>query len=204
MSLTTPSPDVEGVHALDNSEHPKSRETECDRSQDSSASKQAKSPDISLTSNLKREPSKTAENHHGSTRTLPIEKVFPIQVGSEVFRLSGASISSDGKSFWLASDNGCTETITAPSYFSQFFEEQMREHGEETQIRTLYIDRDPLTFRDICRHLQGIDASSWIDSFLVLTVCRLSYQTSRWRPFCQIVCRCSVLQSLVTTYPLEE
>lgn len=138
MSLTTPSPDVEGVHALDNSEHPKSRETECDRSQDSSASKQAKSPDISLTSNLKREPSKTAENHHGSTRTLPIEKVFPIQVGSEVFRLSGASISSD-----------------APSYFSQFFEEQMREHGEETQIRTLYIDRDPLTFRDICRHLQG-------------------------------------------------
>jgi hypothetical protein len=27
---------------------------------------------------------------------LPPEKVFPIQIGSELFRLSGASISSDG------------------------------------------------------------------------------------------------------------
>ena len=27
---------------------------------------------------------------------LPHEKVFPIQIGSELFRLSGASISSDG------------------------------------------------------------------------------------------------------------
>ena len=30
---------------------------------------------------------------------LPPEKVFPIQIGSELFRLSGASISSDGKCF---------------------------------------------------------------------------------------------------------
>lgn len=28
---------------------------------------------------------------------LPHEKVFPIQIGSDLFRLSGASISSDGK-----------------------------------------------------------------------------------------------------------
>ena len=28
---------------------------------------------------------------------LPHEKVFPIQIGSELFRLSGASISSDGE-----------------------------------------------------------------------------------------------------------
>jgi hypothetical protein len=27
---------------------------------------------------------------------LPPEKVFPIQIGSDLFRLSGASISSDG------------------------------------------------------------------------------------------------------------
>lgn len=27
---------------------------------------------------------------------LPHEKVFPIQIGSKLFRLSGASISSDG------------------------------------------------------------------------------------------------------------
>ena len=28
---------------------------------------------------------------------LPHEKVFPIQIGTELFRLSGASLSSDGK-----------------------------------------------------------------------------------------------------------
>lgn len=32
---------------------------------------------------------------------LPHEKVFPIQIGSDLFRLSGASISSDGKHFSL-------------------------------------------------------------------------------------------------------
>ncbi|KAI9788496.1 MAG: hypothetical protein M1835_002243 [Candelina submexicana] len=61
---------------------------------------------------------------------LPIlssEKVFPIQIGSKLFRLSGASISSD-----------------APSYFSQFFEEQLRQSQDGAGgVRTLYIDRDP-------------------------------------------------------------
>ncbi|ETN42580.1 uncharacterized protein HMPREF1541_01737 [Cyphellophora europaea CBS 101466] len=69
---------------------------------------------------------------------LPPEKVFPIQIGSDLFRLSGASISSD-----------------APSYFTQFFEEQIRQNEESGGVRTLYIDRDPITFRDIARHLQG-------------------------------------------------
>ncbi|EER29771.1 hypothetical protein D8B26_002508 [Coccidioides posadasii str. Silveira] len=74
----------------------------------------------------------------GLTAVLPLEKVFPIQIGSELFRLSGASISSD-----------------APSYFSQFFEEQLRQNGDSSAVRTLYIDRDPDTFRDILKHLQG-------------------------------------------------
>ncbi|KAB5583535.1 hypothetical protein GE09DRAFT_1278732 [Coniochaeta sp. 2T2.1] len=74
---------------------------------------------------------------------LPHERVFPIQIGSELFKLSGASISSD-----------------APSYFSQYFIcqiERARESGEDlsTAIRTLYIDRDPVTFTDISLHLQG-------------------------------------------------
>ncbi|KAI9838047.1 MAG: hypothetical protein M1819_006201 [Sarea resinae] len=69
---------------------------------------------------------------------LPAERVFPIQIGSELFRLSGASISSD-----------------APSYFSQFFERQLHENEDGNAIRTLYIDRDPVTFRDIALHLQG-------------------------------------------------
>ncbi|KAF3398411.1 Uncharacterized protein F1880_006485 [Penicillium rolfsii] len=69
--------------------------------------------------------------------TLPPDKVFSIQIGSELFRLSGASIASD-----------------APSYFSRFFEEQLR-LTDASNVRTLYIDRDPATFQDIARHLQG-------------------------------------------------
>jgi hypothetical protein len=30
-------------------------------------------------------------------RVLPHERVFPIQIGSELFKLSGASLSSDGE-----------------------------------------------------------------------------------------------------------
>lgn len=47
-------------------------------------------------------------------------------------------------------------TSRAPSYFSQFFEEQLRrEEGTPDGVRTLYIDRDPATFEDISLHLQG-------------------------------------------------
>ncbi|KAI1632454.1 BTB/POZ domain-containing protein [Biscogniauxia mediterranea] len=80
-------------------------------------------------------------------KILPHERVFPIQIGSELFKLSGASISSD-----------------APSYFSQYFQYQIKkaeEAGEDlsTAIRTLYIDRDPITFKDISLHLQGYHVS---------------------------------------------
>jgi hypothetical protein len=43
-------------------------------------------------------PRKIVESPAGHD-TLPAGKVFPIQIGSELFRLSGASISSDGKLF---------------------------------------------------------------------------------------------------------
>ncbi|KFA49597.1 hypothetical protein S40293_06606 [Stachybotrys chartarum IBT 40293] len=73
---------------------------------------------------------------------LPHERVFPIQIGTQLFKLSGASLSSD-----------------APSYFSQYFLCQLKAAGagadDHVQIRTLYIDRDPETFRDISLHLQG-------------------------------------------------
>ncbi|KAK4142006.1 uncharacterized protein C8A04DRAFT_38660 [Dichotomopilus funicola] len=80
---------------------------------------------------------------HHIPNILPHERVFPVQLGSELFKLSGASISSD-----------------APSYFSQYFKCQIeRAHaaGQDigSAIRTLYIDRDPVTFRDISLHLQG-------------------------------------------------
>ncbi|KAF1947519.1 BTB/POZ domain-containing protein [Clathrospora elynae] len=75
----------------------------------------------------------------GGLDILPAGKVFPIQIGSELFRLSGASISSD-----------------APSYFSHFFGQQLHDNGGRAgDVRTLYIDRDPDTFRDIALHLQG-------------------------------------------------
>lgn len=51
------------------------------------------------------------------------------------------------------------EKPRAPSYFSQFFMAQLKqaeENGDNSNtVRTLYIDRDPLTFRDISLHLQG-------------------------------------------------
>ena len=97
----------------------------------------------------------------GSADVLPSGKVFPIQIGSELFRLSGASISSDGEqhAFLLC----CIPTLwaqanyaRAPSYFSHFFGEQLQSNqGRAGDVRTLYIDRDPETFRDIALHLQG-------------------------------------------------
>ncbi|KAL9111688.1 MAG: hypothetical protein Q9227_003962 [Pyrenula ochraceoflavens] len=79
-------------------------------------------------------PTSTAQPpKHPNQSILPAEKVFPIQIGSELFRLSGA----------------------APSYFSQFFEKQIEENEDSGGVRTLYIDRDPGTFRDISQHLQG-------------------------------------------------
>ena len=48
----------------------------------------------------------------------------------------------------------------APSYFSHFFAEQLNNNtGRAGDVRTLYIDRDPDTFRDIALHLQGYHVS---------------------------------------------
>ncbi len=88
-------------------------------------------------------------------RTLPHAKGFSIQIGSEVFRLSGASILSDGQYNNCMRFATLTENSRAPSYFSRFFEEQLQHDDKSATLRPLYIDRDPATFRDICRHLQG-------------------------------------------------
>lgn len=91
----------------------------------------------------------------GKTCNLPSEKVFSIQIGSELFRLSGASIASDGG--WISPLKLCDRKLIppiAPSYFSHFFEKQLR-LSDASNIRTLYIDRDPATFHEIARHLQG-------------------------------------------------
>lgn len=84
------------------------------------------------------EPRRVVEST-GSGDMLPAGRVFPVQIGSALFRLSGASLCSD-----------------APSYFSHFFSEQLLSNGSRANdVKTLYIDRDPDTFRDIALHLQG-------------------------------------------------
>lgn len=88
--------------------------------------------------------------------SLPHAKGFSIQIGSELFKLSGASIMSDGQYSHFVQSVTRTENSRAPSYFSRFFEEQLQQHDDGSgALRTLYIDRDPSTFQDICRHLQG-------------------------------------------------
>jgi hypothetical protein len=44
-----------------------------------------------------RPPSQTEATVSKIPHLLPHERVFPIQIGSELFKLSGASISSDGE-----------------------------------------------------------------------------------------------------------
>lgn len=63
---------------------------------------------------------------------LQHDKIFLIQVGYKLFRMSGLSLSSD-----------------APSYFTQFF------LLPENEDKVLFIDRDPKIFERIYNHLQG-------------------------------------------------
>jgi hypothetical protein len=74
---------------------------------------------------------------------LPIDKVFPIQIGSEVFRISYVSVG-------FTDDSGNALNSDSPSYFTQFFATNIGD-----TLKPLYIDRDPAIFKDIVRHLQG-------------------------------------------------
>ncbi|KAK9469991.1 uncharacterized protein V1510DRAFT_351586, partial [Dipodascopsis tothii] len=62
---------------------------------------------------------------------LPHEQVYSVNVGDQLFRLSGASLSYD-----------------APSYFTKYFQ-------TADSSAPLYIDRSPQVFTSIVRHLQG-------------------------------------------------
>lgn len=82
---------------------------------------------------------------------LPHAKVYLIQVGYKLFRLSGASLLSD-----------------APSYFSAYFSQP------DNADSVLFIDRNPVIFEKIYNHLQGylVNVESdyefvhlWLDSY---------------------------------------
>jgi hypothetical protein len=90
---------------------------------------------------------------------LPAGKLFPIRIGSELFQLSGASISSDGTAPHPILLYCGKLTRSAPSYFSHYFGDQLLQSGGRANtIKTLYIDRDPTTFQDVAKHLQGLGA----------------------------------------------
>jgi hypothetical protein len=86
-----------------------------------------------------------------------------------------------------------TEKSRAPSYFSSFFrcqleeQEKSKEAGEEAGgVRTLYIDRDPVTFQDISRHLQGYhiqprDGSHFVKLFADAQFYQCEYPRDRSR-----------------------
>ena len=83
---------------------------------------------------------------------LPHENMYKIQIGSTLFKISGASLSSDG-----------------PSYFTDFFTKLENENNENnttdaqdgsiknsmTCQKTLFIDRSAEIFKYIYQHLQG-------------------------------------------------
>ncbi|KAI5949252.1 hypothetical protein KGF57_004851 [Candida theae] len=78
-------------------------------------------------------PVETAEEYDPSVPVvLPHEKVYSIQVGYKLFRLSGLSLSSD-----------------SPSYFTKFFGDEVNEE------KVLFFDRSPQIFEKIYSHLQG-------------------------------------------------
>ncbi|CAH2352858.1 BTB/POZ domain-containing protein [[Candida] railenensis] len=72
---------------------------------------------------------------------LAHDKIFQIQVGTKIYRLSGASLSSD-----------------APSHFTNFFSVPVN------QDKILFIDRSPDIFDLIYQHLQGYQISVDNDS----------------------------------------
>lgn len=85
------------------------------------------------------------------------------------------------------------DTSRAPSYFSQFFQCQLQEateRGDSNGIRTLYIDRDPVTFADISRHLQGYHIEPRNGSHFVKLFADAQFYScmSFWPPFsiCQV------------------
>lgn len=78
---------------------------------------------------------------------LPHAQVYKIQVGPRLFKLSGASLSSDG-----------------PSYFTDYFSKK----GNEEKV--LYMDRNSEVFEFISLHLQGYYVAPNDDNIYVYLV----------------------------------
>lgn len=77
-------------------------------------------------------PSVTPEHFPNVSPTLPLEQMYTLEIGGKVYRLSGASLLSD-----------------LPSYFTTYF------NNPANANTPLLIDRLPVVFDQIQRHLQG-------------------------------------------------
>lgn len=108
MSKPSASPSAEGVVGAENLGEDRTAQRSTDRNQKSKPS----SDNGGSTRPTVTTPSASNQGNHGAGKPpgilrgskvqlppsiLPAEKVFPIQIGSELFRLSGASITSDGR-----------------------------------------------------------------------------------------------------------
>ena len=62
----------------------------------------------------------------------------------------------------------------------------MQNGGEGGTTRTLFLDRDPETFRDICRHLQGVYRPVVV-LYPTLIIFRVCYPATRRGPLCPII-----------------
>jgi hypothetical protein len=81
-----------------------------------------------------------------------------------------------------SSTNMSAETFRAPSYFSHFFGEQLHNNGGRAgDVRTLYIDRDPETFRDIALHLQGYHITPKNGEQFVKLFADAQFYSREWR-----------------------
>ncbi|CAI4038014.1 hypothetical protein SMKI_04G3530 [Saccharomyces mikatae IFO 1815] len=78
---------------------------------------------------------------------LPHEKMYKIQVGKSLFKISGASLSSDGPSFF-------TEYFSKKCSFAEN-NDSGSNAKESTENEVLFIDRSAEVFGWICQHLQG-------------------------------------------------
>lgn len=88
------------------------------------------------TSDVSDGPMRTLDNVFDPRipQLLPHENMYKIQVGSKLFKISGASLSSDG-----------------PSYFTKCFSGSVNESPDQV----LFIDRSAEVFQMIYDHLQG-------------------------------------------------
>ena len=136
-------------------------------------------------------PSNRRDRSGEKKMALPAGKVFPIQIGSELFRLSGASISSDGKPvkpFWnLEMKMLKLQKLPPTSQIS--LENSYGRRKIALPVSKLCISIEiPLRFETfVCTSKVRKDSKE--KNFLkYLTCIRVSCTAPRWGAFCQALC----------------